>query len=247
MRQTGSELTPISKGRKHGDPTWGSAHPMRGMEYHDMANAFTEKYPVGSQLSQDAFAAFVNEYDLSRRRNGENTPTLLPQEVGPPGTPEGYYFSQRCNTIRIAMNKASAHPRMGPEAYVVSSTGHGMLEVRSVVEAIEKSISSKRVETYLDTQQRSLMYLMQSTDWSRLPPHVKMFLENYYHAYDDFKQETALRRQNIGKQHLNLLQELRKLEAPPPMVQKMLDFDSTTDGADDADFADDAEKGEFDN
>tara|TARA_R110000868_G_scaffold378645_1_gene644121 strand:+ start:938 stop:1627 length:690 start_codon:yes stop_codon:yes gene_type:complete len=166
-------------------PPWGNANPMRGMNFHDVAMAFGHDYPIGTQLSVDAFdtwAASHNYYQHEVPANPERSSDAWLAHL------------QRRFQLRANLNKAATHPRMNTavsRAYTVDNVSHQTLQVKSPEVALSTNNMAVRLQSLCGTKRRNLSYLMQSADWSQLPPHEQAVAESLYDDIDKFERDIS--------------------------------------------------------
>lgn len=179
---------------------WGQANPMRGVNHVDTAIAFLAEFPVGSFLSQDAFD------DWAQRHGLLNVPTGAPKR-----SDAWMAHLQRRHHLRYGINQAGAHPRMETPFVVESVKGNlGQLEVRSPDVAIQKNRFLDRVESLCKTKRQQLAYLMQSADWSSLPPEERLTAEMLHYDIEMFQKQMALQSSCLSEKFDRLELRLRR-------------------------------------
>jgi hypothetical protein len=178
---------------------WGKANSLRGREYHELAIAFLDDFPVGGP----AFS--IMKFDEWAHRRG-----LLNVPFGAMKKSDAWLAHlQRRHHLRYNINKAAAHTRMseaGAEPYIIESVRQDFLEVRPLHRAISENSIGERLESLVKTKRRQLSYLMQSADWEQLPPHERVVAEVIYDDISAFGSRVTFEADQItGK--------LRRLEA----------------------------------
>lgn len=166
---------------KYVAPVWGSASPLRGVRFHEVAMEFARAFPVNSQLSQDAFVKWAAERDLL-----EPPPSGVDKKSA-----VWMAHVQKRHQLRHRINKASSHPRMteyGVPPYTIDSIKHGDLEVRPLHVAIAKSPIASRVASLVGTKHAQVVELMQGANWAVLPVHERALAEELHEDVTTFKE-----------------------------------------------------------
>jgi hypothetical protein len=171
---------PITPQREAAGPVWGMANPRRGIHHIDPALAFVRDFPIGTVLSPDAFDRWAHQRGLL------NVPIGAPKQAD-----VWKAHLQRRHELKYRINRASTHPRMtefGVSPFTIEKAGRDAWEVRAPHVAISQSRFTEQIVSLLVTKKRKLGYLMQSADWSVLPPHERAFAEALYDDIDGFGQ-----------------------------------------------------------
>jgi hypothetical protein len=158
------------------------ANPRRGAGYRDAAIDFIQLYPVGSTLTWDEFAQFAIENDLL------DIASLPTEEEMADKQSNGWLaYLQRRHQARAKLNNACAHPALIPYggAFTVEAS-KGALVVRSTASALAESDAPQKIATLATTKRKKIEYLIQSTDWSLLPPHERALAESVRDDIDNF-------------------------------------------------------------
>lgn len=181
------------------EPSWGRANPARGAGYEDAARAFVVAFPVGSRLTAE-------EFDEWAQSGG-----LLPVPRDADRKSDAWQAHlQRRHQLKYSINKAGSHPRMQPNAFIIETIAMGTLEVRSPYFAISRSTMLNKIDSLINTKRKQLAYLMQSADWSVLPPHERAMAESLYDDIDMLKQRMDLESEGLAHKFRKLEVKLRK-------------------------------------
>lgn len=156
----------------------GTAHPNRGVGYHDAAVDFIKQHPVGTELTAADFDGFA----ISRQ-------LIKPPSSYDRGSDGWQAFLQRRHQAKINLNKAGTHSRMieaGVTPFCIMQIGSGAMIVRTPYEAAITTPVGKQVESLVETKKKSLRYLLQSVDYTALPPAEQAQVQNLYETLEDF-------------------------------------------------------------
>lgn len=183
------------------------ANARRGAEYRDDAIAFAQLYPVGVTLTWDEFLDFA----IGR---GIIDSASLPTEGEAADKQSNAWLAhlQRRHQIRSKLNKASAHPKLIPHggAFIIEPSGGGLV-VRSTTQALAENDAPRRIASLATSKRRKLEYLIQSTDWSQLPPHERGLAEVLRDDISDWVDMVNLRAEQLERKFTNLGHQLNKL------------------------------------
>jgi hypothetical protein len=177
---------------------WGKANPRRGAGHTSTAVAFLKDHPVGETLSPEAFDEWAQRHGLL------NVPTGAPKQ-----SDAWLAHLQRRHQLRYNINKAASHPRMDTP-FVIEAVGRDLWEVRSPHIAITRSDMLQRVETLLVAKRKQLNYLMQSADWSILPPYERVIAEEIYNDIDAFQEDVERQASRLGRRLVRLEHKIRR-------------------------------------
>jgi hypothetical protein len=172
-----------------------TANPRRGESYHAHALDFAAHFPVGSELTQDAFAGWA------RSRGLLNT---LPPLNAPKDSDEWLAHLQRRHTIRVALNSAASHPRMqegDKEPFFVHSIADNTLKVDRA-DASFNTFAGKvpgRQQSLFKRQKKQLRYLRESVDFDQLLPVVQLQVDQIAGMIDDFESEFDVKARNLSR------------------------------------------------
>ena len=170
--------------------------------FTELAKAFVKSYPIGTRLS-------AMELDIWLQEHGE----LI---VPPPDTPKNadswLGHLQRRHIIIAKLNKSSAHPRMAAEGSVPFKlvAGGGEYLVRSPHEQIVQGEVPMKVLSLVVTKRKQLRYLMESADWSILPPYEKVFAETLNDDLDLFEEHVKSSANNLDGKFAKLRGKLQR-------------------------------------
>lgn len=173
------------------------ANPRRGANHVDMALAFLHDHPVGTSLQPDAFDRWV------QHRGFMNVPLGAPKD-----SDAWMAYLQRRHHLRYNINKAASHPRM-QTPFVIETVGPGLWEVRPPQVAISRTKMLAQMESLVGTKRKQLRYLMESADWSILPPHDRAIAETLYDDIDMFQRKVELETECLGQKFTKLEHKLR--------------------------------------
>jgi hypothetical protein len=181
------------------EPSWGRANPVRGAGYEDAARKFLVEFPIGSRLTADEFDEWAQAADL--------LPT--PRDTDRKSDAWQAHL-QRRHQLKYGINKAASHPRMQSDAFVVETIAMGLWEVRSPHFAISRNAMLSKIDSLINTKRKQLAYLMQSADWTVLPPHERAMAESLYDDIDMLKQRMELESEGLASKFRKLEFKLRK-------------------------------------
>lgn len=165
---------------------WGIAHKHRGRSYHEQAVQFIKDFPIGVTLTNEQFDAWAFSHGFIEK---------LPAPDTDKKSDEWLAHLTRRNQLRTNLFKASTHPNMmeaGSVCFVITMMGNGAMIVEAPQTAIEKTEFATKLETLVCTKRRQLGYLMQSVDFTKLPPHQKALAENLYDELSDWNRVVQL-------------------------------------------------------
>jgi hypothetical protein len=177
------------------EASWGKANPQRGRNYIDQARAFGKAFPIGTTLTIEKFDEWASQLGV----------LFIPPADTPKNSDTWMAHLQRRHRLRYNLNKASTHPRMETPFVIEALPGSSILEVRSPQLSVSQNNILRRVNSLVVTKKKQLGYLMQSADWSVLPPHEKALAQSVYDDIDCFDQRVSLESSLLDN-------KLRKLE-----------------------------------
>jgi hypothetical protein len=140
---------------------WERENPKRGASSHDLALAFIEDFPIGSQLSQDRFGQWLQHHNL-----------LVTAPRGSIG--RGEYTSER-KKWRGKINNAASHSRMNAAinaTFTISLIAQETLEVRDCLVALATTDNVRPIELHAKARRRQMNHWAAGIDWSKHSPHV---------------------------------------------------------------------------
>lgn len=145
---------------------------LRGREYNMAARAFVLSNPAGSILEPSTLDRALAELGM----------LVIPVEGTAKSDDAWMAHLQRRHIMVSRLNKAGTHPRMkdGSVTFFIAAEG-GKYYVRAPHEHISQGALPAKIESLLITKRKELRYLMESSDWSVLPIHERVFAE----ALDD--------------------------------------------------------------
>lgn len=186
-------------------PAWGKANEKRGHNYHPLALQFLKEFPIGTVLSPEQFDSWA------QHKGQLNVPEKAQKK-----SDAWLAHLQRRHQLRYNINKAGTHPRMyesGSIAFTIDGAGPGTWEVRAPHTAIGQHELPARIVSLTKTKRRQLAYLMQSADWSVLPPHERMIAEALYDDIDTFEKVVDLQSQQLTMKFEKLEGKIRRAMA----------------------------------
>jgi hypothetical protein len=185
------------------------ANKLRGAAYRDSAIEFSKLYPAGSTLTWDQLLQFALSQNLIDVGS-------LPTEEDAADKQSNSWLAhlQRRHQVRSKLNKASSHPAMIPYggAFTIEPSGGGLV-VRTAAQAIAASDAPTRIASLATSKRQKLEYLIQSTDWSQLPPHERGLAEAVRRDIDDWVEVVNLQAKQLERKFIDLGHHLNKLVA----------------------------------
>ena len=176
----------------------GGASDRRGTaHYTELAKFFVKDFPIGTDLS----AALIDQWLHDRKE------LVVPPEGVAKSSDQWLGHLQRRHIIIGRINKSSTHPRMrdqGSVAFVIIARG-GKFQVKAPHEVIVQGELPKKVLSVCVTGRKKLRYLMESADWTVLPPFEKAMAESIDDDIDLFEE-------HIGSSARSLETKLAKLD-----------------------------------
>jgi hypothetical protein len=177
---------------------WGQANPRRGATHEDTARSFVTRFPVGTTLSAEEFDEWAQSAELLK------TPVSTRRD-----TDAWKAHLQRRHELKYSINQAGSHPRMDTP-FVIEVVAQGVWEVRAPQVAISRNKMLDRVESLTKTKRKKLAYLMQSADWSILPPHERAFAEALFDDIEMFQEQLNLSARALSSKFSKLENRLRR-------------------------------------
>jgi hypothetical protein len=161
------------------------ANPRRGAGYREAAVDFLMKWPIGSVIPWEDACDWMFENGILEA----SWPDITDKS-----SDEWMAFLQRRHVALSRLNKASSHPSLIPYggAFYVASQGAGSLVVRSAMQQMLHGTLADKVGTVAVTKRKQLEYLIQSTDWGQLPPHLRLTVEDLKDDLDNWSETIAL-------------------------------------------------------
>lgn len=180
------------------EPSYGKANPRRGAGHEDKAIQFVRDFPVGTTLTAEEFDSWAQGHGFVRPPKSTDKQS------------DGWQaYLQRRHQLKDGITKASTHPRMDTP-FIIETLAMGVWEVRSPYRAISRTKMFDKIESVAVTRRKQLLYLMQSADWSVLPPHEKAFAESLMDDIDMFRQRLELEAEGLSNKFMKLERKLRK-------------------------------------
>jgi hypothetical protein len=207
---------------------WGDANPRRGKTNLELALSFIAAFPIGTRVSSaefDQWAAneghlVVPSVEASRDKQSDAWKAHL----------------MRRHELRYRINKAGTHPRLADEGstpFTMDTIIPGSYEVRSPHVAYAQSSMAAKIMSTTHTQKTKLTYLMQSADWSTLPPYERIFAEEIYSEIDGLAEDTITRAGRLNKKmdglkkRLELSVETGEIKPQNGGISRLLTNDTT--------------------
>lgn len=160
---------------------WGEASDLRGRGYTELAKAFVARFPVGTTMSAEELDKWFEEHRM----------LTIPPVYAPKSSDAWMGHLQRRHICRSRINKAATHPRMvddGSSSFIIAAIG-GLFEVRAPHLAVTKGELPRKIITLTKTKRKQLVYLMQSADWSVLPPSERVAAEMIFYDIEKFAKD----------------------------------------------------------
>lgn len=176
---------------------WGEANPRRGANHEIAALAFLRAFPVGTTLTAEAFDEWAQTKGLIK------VPVSVKKK-----SDAWLAHLQRRHQLRYSINLAGSHPRM-ENPFVIEAVGQNIWEVRSPETAIARNQTTKRIESLTQTRRKQLAFLMQSADWSALPPYERIFAESLYDDINAFGETIEQSARQLNNKFQRLEHNLR--------------------------------------
>ena len=180
----------LKSGTALGGNAWGQASDRRGTGYADLAKKFLVSFPLGSKIHPDQLDAWLHQHGM----------LVQPPANSSKNSDVWLSHLQRRHIMRGRINKAASHPRMASEGSAAFSVVaiRGGFEVLASHMAVSKVELPHKLKTLAVTKRQQLAYLMQSADWSVLPPHEQAIGEEIYNDIDAFVEDTGTRADRIS-------------------------------------------------
>jgi hypothetical protein len=108
---------------------------------------------------------------------------------------------------------AATHPRMndmGCGAYHIAPQRGGWFKVQPPHESLADRALTVRIAKHLDTKRRQLEYLLQSQDWTQLPPYERVLAEELYAEIDALQQRFELDATILNGKYLRGSQKIQR-------------------------------------
>jgi hypothetical protein len=171
---------------------------------------FISDHPIGTILSTAKFDEWL-------AANGLLT---LPPKDAPKDSDAWLGHLQRRHIQRNRLNKAATHPRMidqGSTPFLVAASGGGF-EVQAPHIAVSRAELPAKLKSIAKTKYKQLGHLMQSADWTRVPPHDRAFAEGFYLDIEHYVDRTSRDADFLNRKYDLIAIKLRqytKLLNPP--------------------------------
>jgi hypothetical protein len=181
---------------------WGDANPRRGLNYREYAKTFVKDHPVGTVISGDDLDHWLQKMQL----------LTIPPLDSPKDSDAWLGHLQRRHITRNRINKAATHPRMTEEnstPFIILAI-QGGFEIRAPHTAITKSELPRKLKTLIETKRKQLAYLMQSADWTALPPHERSVAETLYDDIDNFTDDIKIGADRISRKLAKLESRIKR-------------------------------------
>lgn len=203
---TGFNLTKVSDTVapiKAANPIRGTGMSVSGSTYRELAVKFAMKYPVGTVMSLSEFDDFAIEC-------GGVAPPVSTEKDS-----DGWLaFLQRRHQFKYNINKASTHPQMklsfGVEPFLIETKG-GAVTVLSPYEAATKPVVATAAKSLLLNHKTRLKHLMQSVDFSELPPAEQNLVVNLSMNMDQFQERMDFEAGMLERSFMRVKSSVAKL------------------------------------
>jgi hypothetical protein len=177
------------------------ANKLRGKSFHDQAVAFSEAFAIGEALTPEKFDKWAHE------KGYLNVPFDASKQ-----SDVWLAHLQRRHQFRYSINKAAMHPRMREEnraPFTIEHAGPNLWEVRSVVDAINRDDTAKKLARLAVVQRRKLLYLQQSEDFVQLPIYLRMAVLDISADIDEVLEKTALEAKGLERRIDRITERVR--------------------------------------
>jgi hypothetical protein len=203
---------------------WGEANEKRGLEKFADAIAFVREFPITTILTNEQFDEWAQRQGLLN----SPPPTALKR------SDTWMAHLHRRHELRYRLNKAGSHPRLqenGATPFSMDSLGRGMYQVRAPHIAVAQSGLPRKVASLVKYKKIQLTYLMQSADWTQIPPHERAVAESIYDDIENFAALINLQADSLsnklGKLRRRLEQIVPKMISEIPSEDEMDENDSS--------------------
>lgn len=163
------------------------ANPLRGRNTDDLARLFIRDYPIGSQLSVQAFDEWAEAhgvYSIPRGVEKSSDAWLA--------------HCQRRHRFRIKLDKAGTHPRMEEDGtsrgFKIDTVSQELFEVRSPLNSIFQQNIPRQTEKFFETKLKEFQYRLESLG-TNINPHKRQAVENLIDNINTFRATVAVQRQ----------------------------------------------------
>lgn len=188
------------------------ANDRRGTaRYTELAIEFLSDFPIGTRNLE------VEKIDRWFHEHGVLEQLPLTNDSGDPlyGRNSDAWLAhlQRRHQEIKKLNKSSAHPRLldsGSQPFTLTPGPGGTYSVRSAYEAITGAELPKKVLSLTITKRKQLRYLMESADWSILPPWERAFAEAIDEDIDAFQNTIEAGANHLGNKLARLETKIRQ-------------------------------------
>jgi len=177
------------------DTSPGAASDTRGMgqsgRYTEAAKALLVDHPIGTELSPSLMDQRLQKLGL----------LAIPAEGTPKNSDAWLGHLQRRHIMIGRINKSSTHPRMreqGSECFVIVPEA-GLFRIKAPQEVIAEGKLPKKTRSVFINGRKHLRYLMESADWTVLPPHEKAMAESIDDDYDIVEAQLTLLMRGLEK------------------------------------------------
>jgi hypothetical protein len=165
---------------KSANPVRGTGVTTSGLSYRELAVSFAMKYPIGTVIA-------LSEFDDFAISVGGIAPPVSTEKDS-----DGWLaFLQRRHQFKYSINKASTHPQMklsyGVDPFLIETKG-GAVTVLSPYEAATTPAVALASKSLLANHRTRLKYLMQSVDFSELPPAEQNLVVNLSMNMEQFQE-----------------------------------------------------------
>lgn len=179
----------------------GTAYAGNGVSYRDYAVAFAREFPIGTILTHQQFDEWLQRCGL----------LTIPPSDASKGSDAWMGHLQRRFQHRDKINKAATHPRMwerGSTPFVIAAYAGGY-EVQAPHTAATRSHIGDSIMSLLETKKKQIAYLMQSSDWTQLPPYERVMAQEIYEDLSEYSEDMKTGADRHNKKVTRLQTRLR--------------------------------------
>ena len=180
----------------------GQANKLRGQRYATLAQEFLDTFPKGTQVLMAEFDAWCEAHGLYVNQSGQ-----------PKDSDAWMAMLHRRGIWLKRLNKAAAHPRRHEEnggAYFIQHEGQHLAIVEPSV-AIGKHKLAQRIDSLMVTQRIQFRHLIESQDWTQVPPILQSLITMHDQQIDNFEDNIHGQARGLEKGSRLLIREIKRL------------------------------------
>lgn len=179
----------------------GTAYAGNGVSYTDYAVDFSRSFPIGTILTHSQFDQWLQYRGL----------LVIPSADAPKNSDAWMGHLQRRYQNRDKLNKAAIHPRMrerGSVPFLIAAYAGGY-EIQAPHTAAVHSHLGDDITSLTETKKKQIAYLMQSADWTQLPPYERAVAQEIFEAINEFSEDIKTGADRIGRKLVRLEGRIR--------------------------------------